>query len=217
MKLIDTGLQALIAPREDGGGSGVGLVIGALAAVAGLAVLKRSTLEALKDAPMLDLDPSSWADTVDFLVGRRDSLYRDGGFGDRVADLVEIGVREGVYSPNGWLDIPHDDYDAWRAKQLAVIADELLEKGDPRGVVLSYGKDHPYWLGPRATTRDGDAFAEATCINPPGELLTIEHYPSGSGEADQLAALFAPKGVTRAATCSAMCCGHKELRLWWRP
>ena len=132
MKLIDTGLQALIAPREDGGGSGVGLVIGALAAGAGLAVLgaiedARAEIDAIplfrgfdhrvyNKARRLACEP---AETIhDIGLG---ALYeKDFALLEQLGWKDEQGVR-----------IPTT------TEERSILADQLILRGDPRGEIMA--------------------------------------------------------------------------------
>ena len=174
MTLLDIGLEALIAPREDGGGSGVGLVLGALAAVAGLAVLKQSTLEAFQQAPVLALTKNEWLETRDVALGLENVCPRRRA-ADAFYDLTAIGIAQGVYLLGGddvCIVGSYDNWKKWRAEQLDVIADDMLERGDPRGYVLRFGEEVPYWVDQGVVGRYGDAFSpHAICVNATPDMV----------------------------------------------
>ena len=170
--LLDTGLQALVAPREDGGGGGVGLVLGALAAVAGLAVLKQSTLEAFQQAPVLALTRNDWLETRDVALGFENVCPRR-RYADAFYDLTAIGIAQGICSPDDDAVIgSYDNWKKWREEQLDVIADDMLERGDPRGYVLRFGEEVPYWVGQEVVSRYGDSFSpQAICVNATPDMV----------------------------------------------
>ena len=140
MKLIDTGLQALIAPREDGGGGGVGLVLGALAAAAGLAVLgitaREKAAALLADVPLVSM--------------RMGQCQTARDLGTASLDLVEQrwGASRSPYDPDntmkalaasvGWTRPPANE------AERAVLIDALLEAGNPLGVAAqAFATDTP--------------------------------------------------------------------------
>lgn len=129
MELLDTGLHALIAPRE--GGCGVGLVLGALATTAGLAVLGVTARE--KAAAALAGVPMATMPVQDCLMGR---ALGTAGI-EHLNYLWEQELNFGApgrrtlkdYAADvGWTGPPKDDVER------AVLLDALLTAGHPVGV-----------------------------------------------------------------------------------
>lgn len=137
-ELLDTGLHTLIAPRE--GGSGVGLVLGALAAAAGLAVLGVTAREKA-DAALADV-PMATMPLQDCLMGRVlgaagvEQLHylweRELNFGAPGRTLKDYAADV------GWTEPPKDD------AERAVLLDALIEAGHPVGVsAQAFATDTP--------------------------------------------------------------------------
>lgn len=139
-ELLDTGLHALIAPRE--GGSGVGLVLGALAAAAGLAVLgvtaREKAAAALADVPMATMP------VRDCLVGRALGLAGIEHLNHIWEQELNFGAPGGRslkdYAADvGWTTEPPKD-----EVERAVLLDALLEAGHPVGVsAQAFATDTP--------------------------------------------------------------------------
>lgn len=137
-ELLDTGLHALIAPRE--GGGGVGLVLGALAAVAGLAVLGITAREraatALAGVPLVSM--------------RMDQCQLARHLGTSPIDLIERrwsmsrspydrgNTMEALAASVGWTRPVANQ------AERAVLIDALLEAGNPIGVAAqAFATDTP--------------------------------------------------------------------------
>lgn len=130
-ELLDTGLRALIAPQERVGG--VGLVLSALAAAAGLAVLgitaqeEEDALEALDAVPKVSMPIGRflqakrlWTSSIEYLQAHWDE--RPPGMSVSFADAAKSV---------GWVGAPRDE------AERAVLFDKLLERDHPFGVVAT--------------------------------------------------------------------------------
>lgn len=145
--LLDIGLEALIAPREDGGG-GAGLVLGALAAVAGLAVLgitareKAAALLAGVPVARMSIQDCLWGKAL--AVGTMDDLRLRW---NRPADFGQRGARtslKGLVGEIGWAEPPQSE------EERAVLIDALLEAEKPLGTAAcSWATRTPMlWVSP---------------------------------------------------------------------
>lgn len=138
-ELLDTGLRALIAPHK--GGDGAGLVLGALAAMAGLAVLgvtaREKAAAALADVPVATMP------IQDCMMGRvlgaaeperlRNLWKHELNFGAAGRTLKDYAADV------GWTEPPKDE------AERAVLLDALLEAGHPVGVAArAFATDTPF-------------------------------------------------------------------------
>lgn len=129
--LLDTGLQALVAPREDGGGGGVGLVLGALAAVAGLAVLgaiedARAEIDAL---PLFQFNHRAY-NKARRLACEPEETIHDIGFGSLHEPDFDLLAELGWKDEQG-VRIPTDP------EERLILADQLMMRGDSRGELMA--------------------------------------------------------------------------------
>ena len=147
--LLDTGLQALIAPHEDGGGGGVGLVLGALAAAAGLAVLgitaREKAQRALEAVPQVSMPFDGCALARGLAWNPADHLAVD--WSSERSPIYPDLTLEKVAAQVGWTRPPRDE------AERAVLIDALLEAGSPYGTVAAaFATDTPLlWISPDGT------------------------------------------------------------------
>jgi len=165
--LLDTGLEALIAPHE--GGGGVGLVLGALAAAAGLAVLgvtaREKAQQALEAVPQVSM-PFDGCVLARSLAWNPASRLADDWSRERGPIYPDL-TFEKVAAQVGWTRPPRDE------AERAVLIDALLEAGSPYGIVAAaFATDTPLlWISP-----DGTA-AHLYAHDRIPELMSVELEP----------------------------------------
>jgi hypothetical protein len=148
VELLDTGLEALIAPHE--GGGGVGLVLGALAAAAGLAVLgvtaREKAQQALEAVPQVSM-PFDGCVLARSLAWNPASRLADDWSRERGPIYPDL-TFEKVAAQVGWTRPPRDE------AERAVLIDALLEAGHPYGTVAAaFASWTPLlWVSPDGTT-----------------------------------------------------------------
>lgn len=147
MTLLDDGLRALTAPREDGGGAG--LVLGALAAAAGLAVLGAAVRRAegsvsleefeerVRNLPRLDITDAErhWID--DFRGDENVGVMYARGWWDHVERLANPFVDAMVPPEDKAARAELREKLRQDPETRAVFVDWLMEQGDPKGEALA--------------------------------------------------------------------------------
>ena len=169
-ELLDTGLRALIAPHEGGGGAG--LALGALAAATGLAVLGITAREKAQQA--LANVPVARVSIQDCLHGRALGWLPLDQLRELWNQPLDFSpVEGGVARPRlkdfaakvGWTEPPKDEEDR------AVLIDALLEAGHPVGIAAqAFATDTPFLRvapdGVKASIYNYDQLPELMALTP---------------------------------------------------
>ena len=169
-ELLDTGLRALIAPHEGGGGAG--LALGALAAATGLAVLGITAREKAQQA--LANVPVARVSIQDCLHGRALGWLPLDQLRELWNQPLDFSpVEGGVARPRlkdfaakvGWTEPPKDE------EERAVLIDALLEAGHSVGIAAqAFATDTPFLRvapdGVKASLYNYDQLPELMALTP---------------------------------------------------